>query len=317
MSADKPLLIVNPNAGGGKAKRLFPEIEPVVIRALGAVDVAFTERAGHGIDLARDAARDGRPLVIALGGDGSFNEIVNGVMTGGEPTTKTAVGFIGQGTGGDFRRTLDVEHRLDKYLEALASGRTRPVDVGRIKYRDHDGKPAERYFVNVMSIGMGGLAVRYVADASRVLGPTLTYYGAALRALVNIDRGRLRARITEDGKTREEEIATYVIAVCNGRYLGAGMHMAPMAKIDDGRFEVVSIGMENKLAFFAAMSLSVYEGKHLEKQGTTHFGCQRLELELLNARDAEKTFLIDCDGEPIGGLPLDVEVVPRAITLRA
>ena len=71
------------------------------------------------------------------------------------------------------------------------------------------------------------------------------------------------------------------------------------------------------LSFFAAMSLSVYEGKHLEKKGTIHFSCERLALELLNAKDAEKNFLIDCDGEPIGGLPLDVEVVPGAITLRA
>lgn len=322
-SGQLPLLIVNPNAGGGKARRVFPDLRPVIERALGPTDVVFTERSAHGIDLARAAAQEGRKLVVAVGGDGTLNEVANGVLTshfggGAAPpeATRTAVGFIGQGTGGDFRRTLGLEHRLDRYLEAIASGRTRAIDVGKIRYRDPRGQSAERYFINILSAGMGGLVDRYVADASRLFGPTLAYYGASLRALANIERGRLKARITEDGTIREETIASYMFAICNGRFFGSGMEMGPMAKPDDGRFEVVSIDGDSKAALLT-LSRAIYSGAHLQRSTTRHFGCQRIALELQNAADAAATFLLDCDGEPIGGLPIEVEVVPRVLTLRA
>lgn len=314
MSDQRPLLVVNPNAGGGKAKKVFPEIKPVVERALGPVDVVFTERGGHGIALARAAAEEGRSLVVAVGGDGTMNEVASGVLSAGVGA-RTAVGFIGQGTGGDFRRTLGIEHRLDRYVDALAKGTTRAVDAGKVRYVDAAGREAERYFINILSAGMGGLVDRYVADASRLLGPTAAYYGASLRALMTIERGRLRAEVTAGGETRQESISTHMIAICNGRYFGSGMQIAPMAAVDDGKLEVIAIG-GNKLALLG-LSRAVYSGEHLGRAGTRHFACQRISLTLENAADAAATFLIDCDGEPIGGLPLTVEVLPGALTLRA
>ena len=118
-----PLLVVNPRSGGGNTGKTFDAMRSAIQRALGELDVELTQHPGHAIALARDAARAGRPLVIALGGDGTFNEVVNGLMQAG--THATRVGLIGQGTGGDFRRTLGIEHRLDRYLDRLASGSER------------------------------------------------------------------------------------------------------------------------------------------------------------------------------------------------
>lgn len=318
--AARPLLVVNPNAGGGKARRVFPELQPVIDRALGECDVVFTERSGHAIELARDAAAEGRELVVAIGGDGTLNEVANGVLIAQRDGARArargaAVGFIGQGTGGDFRRSLGIEHRLDRYLEALASGRTRTIDVGKIRYVDTAGKQAERFFVNILSAGMGGLVDRYVAEGSRLLGPTVAYYAASLRALGAIERGRINAKVTRAGAEREERLATYMLAICNGGFFGSGMNIAPMAKVDDGRFEVVCVG-GGKLDILT-LSRAVYAGAHLGRAGTVHFPCERIALALENARDAGATFLLDCDGEPIGGLPIEVELVPSALTLRA
>ncbi|MDB4934951.1 MAG: Transcription regulator, partial [Labilithrix sp.] len=132
----KPLLVVNPSSGGGATGRTFGAMKDTIERALGPVDVAMTERSGHGIDLAREGAIAGHPLVVAVGGDGTFHEVVNGLMQakGGAYGTKadaTRIGMIAQGTGGDFRKTLGLEHRLDKYLDALKSGRERSLDVGK------------------------------------------------------------------------------------------------------------------------------------------------------------------------------------------
>src|SRR5580704_7935058 len=158
-----PLVVVNPSSGGGLAGRTFSRVRAVIERRLGAVDVALTARPGHAIALARDAALAGRKLIIAVGGDGTLHEVANGVLDAGETTS---VGYVGMGTGGDFRRSLGVEHRLDAYVEAIAVGRERQVDVGRVRYVSAGGETRTRWFVNILSAGMGGLVDRYVAGGS-------------------------------------------------------------------------------------------------------------------------------------------------------
>jgi YegS/Rv2252/BmrU family lipid kinase len=280
---------------------------------LGAVDVSFTATPGHAMNLARDAAREGRDLVIAVGGDGTLHEVANGVLDAG--TSEVAVGYVGQGTGGDFRRTLGIDHRLDAYVEAIASGRERRVDVGRVRFRDASGGEQVRFFVNILSAGMGGLVDRYVADSSRALGGTAAYFLASVRALANCRRGRLRCEVSLEGEPQRREVESFMIAICNGRYFGSGMHVAPMAKPDDGRFEVVSMDAPSKLAF-TAYSRRIYEGAHLSAPGVQHFACDRIAIDLENEA-ARSVFLLDVDGEPLGRLPLEVELVPRALKLRA
>jgi diacylglycerol kinase family enzyme len=120
--------------------------------------------------------------------------------------------------------------------------------------------------------------------------------------------------VSLDGERHERTVDTYMIAICNGRYFGSGMDVAPMAKPDDGRFEVVSMDAPGKLAF-AAVSRRIYEGKHLGAPGVQHFACDRITIDLENER-ARGVFLLDVDGEPLGGLPLEVELVKKALTLR-
>jgi diacylglycerol kinase (ATP) len=312
----KPLLVVNPRSGGGATGRTFGAMKDTIERVLGPVEIAMTERQGHGIDLAREGALAGHPLVIAVGGDGTFHEVVNGLMTarGGAYGTKadaTRIGMIAQGTGGDFRKTLGLEHRLDKYLEALKSGRERALDLGKFS----GGGKTAHYFVNILSAGMGGLVDRYVADTSRALGGTAAYFGASLKALVNARLGNVKATVTHQGKTTEHQIRSYMIAICNGRFFGSGMKIAPMAEVDDGIFELVALGATSKLGF-ALTSRGVYTGAHIGQAGTVHLRGEKIVLDLAND-DARSVFLLDVDGEPMGGLPLSVEVVPKALMLRA
>jgi diacylglycerol kinase (ATP) len=311
MEKARPFVVVNPRSGGGQAGRTFGDVKAVLERRLGPVEVKLTERPGHAIDLARDAARGGAELVVAVGGDGTLHEVANGVL---DAEASTAVGYVGQGTGGDFRRTLGLEHRLDAYVDAIASGSVRKVDAGKLRYRPADGGTRTRWFVNILSAGMGGLVDRYVADTSKALGGKAAYFWASTRALVACQRGRLRCEVSLEAERHERRVETFMIAICNGRYFGGGMHVAPMAKIDDGRFEVVSMDAPSKVAF-AAFSRRIYEGKHLDAPGVQHFVCDRISIDLEN-EGARGVFLLDVDGEPLGGLPLEVEMVPKALTLR-
>ena len=308
----RPLLIVNPASGGGKTGKGFDSLRGTIGRALGPMRVAMTEARGHAIELAKQGVADGHKLIIAVGGDGTFHEVVNGVMDSGAPVR---VGLIAQGTGGDFRKTLGIEHRLDRYLEVLTAGRTQQIDVGRVRYRDTNGAEKQRWFVNILSAGMGGLVDRYVSDAPSYLSGKAAYFGASVKALARCKEGRLHASITNDGTTDHRLLRSYMIAICNGRYFGGGMKIAPMAALDDGKFEVVSIGAASKLAF-AIHAQKVYDGSHLRAPGVEHFQATGIDLELENS-DAADVFLNDVDGEPLGGLPIHVEIHPRALTLQA
>ncbi len=309
----KPLLILNPRSQSGKTGERAAELERVVERYVGEVDRAHTERPRHAIDLAEQAARDGRSAVIAVGGDGTIHEVANGLMrafdagAGALPT----LGIIGQGTGGDFRKTLGIAHRLDKYCEAIAKKRTRKVDVGRFRYRDRSGDEAQAYFINILSVGMGGLVDQYVAESSGAMGGTLAYFVASARALLQSEVGILDCVLQEKGQAREVEIHTRQIAICNGRYFGGGMEVAPMARIDDGMFEVISLGAASKLKF-ALGSTSIYSGKHVDKPETEIFRCDKIDIRLRND-SIRDIFPLDVDGEPLGTLPLSIELVPGAL----
>jgi YegS/Rv2252/BmrU family lipid kinase len=311
-TADRPFVIANPRSGGGRALRAIGRVRAALERRLGEFDLAVTERPMHAIDLARDAAQRGRKLLVAVGGDGTLHEVANGVLDAG---SDAAVGYVGQGTGGDFRRSLGIENRLEAYVEAIASGRQRRIDVGRCRYRTAGGDLQRRWFVNVLSVGLGGLVDQYVSETTKVIGGKAAYFWASIRAIARCPRGRLRCEVALGPDRGEKRLETLLLAICNGSYFGSGMCVAPMAQLDDGRFEVISLSGRNKLSF-ALSSSRIYAGRHLTSPGAEHFACDRLAVDIEN-EEARSTFPLDVDGEPLGGLPLEVELVPQALTVRA
>lgn len=306
-----PLAIINPKSGGGRTGQTLDALRRVMDNALGPVDVALTERPRHATEIARDAAIAGRQTVIAVGGDGSIHEVVNGLMQAKEKgATGFRLGIVGQGTGGDFRKTLGLEHRLDRYLAAIASGCTRKIDVGRFDYTSNDGGPGKAWFVNILSAGMGGLVDRYVHEAG-FLGGKAAYFVASARGLLESELGELRVIATLAGRTEEVELVSRQISICNGRFFGSGMMIAPMAEPDDGVFEVVDLGASSKLGFMA-FSRKIYDGSHMRHPNVRHLRADHVRVELRNERVRDK-FLLDVDGEPLGKLPIDVTVERSAL----
>jgi diacylglycerol kinase (ATP) len=325
-----PLLIVNPKSGVSSSTPALGQVLAAVEKTLGDVVILYTARRGHARELALTGAKEGHPLIVAVGGDGTFSEVANGVLMAdtlgpqtdgaalaGAAAVKTgpAVGLINVGTGGDFRRSLGIGLNFEHCLEAIALGRERLVDVGRASFNGTDGAPVEQYFVNVLSAGLGGLVDRYIETGPTFLGGSAAYYLASLRAVLVSKEQPLMARITWEGEVREEVIPAYLIAVCNGRWFGGGMDIAPMALPDDGRFEVLTITERNRISL-ASKIRKVYTGRHLEEPTVHHFPCHRIELRLANEA-ASRRFLLDVDGDPLGSLPLVVEVVPRRLRVRA
>jgi diacylglycerol kinase family enzyme len=227
---------------------------------------------------------------------------------------RVQLGLLPQGTGGDFRRTLGLPHRLDAYLEALAGSRSRKLDVGELSYSE-GGVEKSRYFVNILSVGMSGLVDTLVADTSKALGGTLAYFGASLKALARSKVGVLGLGYTDpDGGEHEREVSTFAFAVCNGQYFGSGMHCAPKADPFDGIFDLVALGPQTKLDMILD-SQAIYKGKHLDHPKAWTARATVVTIELKSGdRDS---FLTDCDGEPLPGPPVRIGMRKGILTLRA
>ncbi len=303
----KPLLIVNPASSGGRTGRVWNDLRRTVEQALGPCDVQMTDAQGHAVKLARDAR--GYERIVAVGGDGTFSEVAAGVIEGGHGA---AVGLIHQGTGGDYRKTLGLENRLDTYLGAIGRAEPRLVDAARAEYRGHTGATETRAFVNAASIGMGGLVDKYVAEGSHMLGAKGQYFVASLKALLNVSVGRVVCDLElADGTKETVRYPTRIVALCNGRYFGGGMQIAPMALLDDGVLEFLIFVGEHRVPLLGAMN-SVYSGKHVGHPAVKHYRVTSVSLRLDNDDEGDR-FLLDVDGECLGRPPVKISVLPKAL----
>jgi diacylglycerol kinase (ATP) len=307
-----PLIIVNPASAGGATGRAWPGVASAVRSHFGAFEVAFTKRPGEAVEIAEREARAGRALVVACGGDGTVSEVANGILRAG---SGTELGLLPSGTGGDFRRTLGVPARTADAARALREGGTRAMDAGRVTYRNAGGEEESRFFVNVASFGMGGDVIKRVksreglpAGAARLLGGRLSFAAAALQAAVTFEKPRVRVSL-DGGAGAQIVVANFCVA--NARYFGGGMKIAPGAKVDDGRFDVVAVGDVSALTVLAN-SYRLYLGTHLGMQEVRHALAGRV-----SASPADGSVVkLEVDGELVGNLPAEFELLPRALRVR-
>ena len=324
----RPLVIANPSAGRGRTGRDLSHLLSALRDALGELDVVVTAEARQATDLAAEAAGTRRPLVISVGGDGTLHEVVNGLMrargsrpgASSEATSLPSLGVIATGTGGDFGRTLGIAPRAQDYLAAVAGGHERAIDVGRARFTGAGGQPVERYWINVLSAGIGGLVDRYAAASPAVLGGRIAYAQAALRGIAMCHRVRLRCRaVLPDGREGERVLDSHAVAICNGTTFGGGMHIAPMARPDDGLLEVIAMETRTRWRLVGSF-LTVYSGTHTSEPGVHHFSCRALRLEPLDPPvrpPRSGVFPLDVDGEALGDVPLDVSLIDHALRVRA
>jgi YegS/Rv2252/BmrU family lipid kinase len=305
----KTFLVVNPKSAGGNTERDWPEIRAGAEKVLGEFAFAFTSGPMDATAVTRRALRKGYELIVSVGGDGTNNEVINGFFEAdGERllSSEAVFGVLSMGSGGDFRKSPGWRVDLAEGLERLRGRRTRRIDAGKLTFVDHRGEEARRYFINIASFGVSGAVMNRVNRSSKLLGGRLTFLLSTVQSLFAYRNKRVELWI--DDRFAGERIINNV-AVANGRYFGAGMHVAPRARLDDGLFDVVIIG---DLGFwdFVFHGDRIYRGTHLE------WG----EVEYLRARkvvaSSDEEVLIEVDGEQPGRLPAIFEVLPGAIRLK-
>jgi len=304
---DKPVVIANPRSGGGLSEKRWASVVGPLGDGLGAFDTRLTERPGHARTIAYEEATAGRRLVIALGGDGTISEVADGLVAAGG---KAEFGVIPRGTGGDFRRSLDIENRIFAAAERVRKSVPRNIDVGRVSYLAHDGKQESRHFVNVTSVGFSSVVAERANRASKRLGGRVSFLSAVIRSLVSYDNAEVMVSV-DDGEARR--MTLLLAAVGNGRFFGGGMKICPEAILDDGHFDFVTVGDLGRIEVLAKIH-RIYSGNHLSMKEVGQVRCQRLRVSPVDRR-AE--IPLEIDGETPGRLPASFELLKGALRIRA
>jgi YegS/Rv2252/BmrU family lipid kinase len=294
--------IINPKSATGRTARAWRRIRSRLDQEF----VSYETRApDHAIELTTAALKRGVRTVIAVGGDGTINEVVNGFFERGRPIEPEAVlGVIPLGTGSDFRRSIDLPGSEILTSDAIRARRTQPIDLMRIQYTRPDGAPGVRYSINVTSFGMGGAVASRANRSSKMLGGRIAFLLATALTMLSY-RGKDVA-IESNGATIRARVTN--VAVGNGQYHGGGMWVCPDARLDDGLLDVSVIGYLNALQIARDLSM-LYNGRIKQ-----HAAVQSFRTTWLRAESVERT-LIEIDGEPLGILPVEIEVMPKAIRI--
>ena len=298
------VVIVNPVSADGRTGRDWPKNEPLLRRLLPPFTVWTTYEPNQATELAYQAVEQGYATVAVHGGDGTVNEVVNGLL--GHPKFEsTALAILPYGTGADLVRTLGISHSLTAAAGQACGNVFRKIDVGSARFLDLNGNPCRRHFLNVTDVGFGGDLVRYVNSHSKRWGGKLSFFRGLLVTLFHYRNKRIRIGL-DDQPPFEVKASSIVIA--NGQYFGGGMWVAPPARMDDGFLEVVVVGDVSRIEVLTN-TRRLYKGTLAEHPKVQAFQAQRITLE------SEEEVFIDMDGELVGRLPVRFELLPKKIKI--
>jgi YegS/Rv2252/BmrU family lipid kinase len=281
-------ILVNPSSAGGKTLKLLPQVERILDERRVEFRVQRTKSLEHGVDQALLAIEAGE-LPVVMSGDGLLGA-VGGAMAGSE----TPLGIVPGGRGNDLARVLGIPSDPVEAIEVVLAGHARRIDVGEAN--------GER-FLGIASVGFDSVANRR-ANETKLLSGSLVYAYAAVRTLFSWKPARYTIAIGDE----RIRLSGYSISVANSSCFGGGMYVAPDAELDDGEFDVVSVGEVGKLQFVGNLP-KVFKGTHVEKDEVRVFRAKQLELS------ASRPFPVYADGEHLTDLPASLRVLPRALSV--
>ena len=305
------VFIVNPRAGAGKAGRSRVRLKKAIERHFSDARIIPTERPRHATELARRACEEGARTVVAVGGDGTCHEVVQGLLgQDGKLRSEVVFATVPQGTGSDLQKSLGLPSRLDDMMRVAARGQLRRWDVGRATMGE--GNPKVEYFINVAGFGANGEVVRRANRMSKAWGGLATFYIATVQTAFSYDAPVVRLRWEDAaGVVHEREADVLSAFLANGAFCGGGMDVGNAGRPDDGFFDITVLPPD-PFVIQLMRSRRLYDGSLHAWPGVKQFKARWLEARVVEGADA----LIDLDGEQPGGLPARFDVLPGCLPIR-
>jgi diacylglycerol kinase (ATP) len=300
----KTLLIVNPASADGATGRRWPTLRDMAQRALGPTfEAVLTDAPGHATQIAR--AAHNVDTVVCVGGDGTLNEVVDGLMRL-DAGLRPRLGMVPAGTGSDFARGLPLPRQPQAALAVIAAGHSRRINIGEAAFM-HNRMLITRHFVNIAGVGFDAEAVFAVSQGGK---GRLSYLLSVLRTLVRFRNKQVRLTLHHTGQIKSHTLEGSMIAVCNGLYFGGGMRVAPNADPADGVFDVVALSAMSRLEFLMNFP-RVYRGAHLTHPKVRVYRASEVRIEPV-APTGEPVWL-EAEGELLGEVPASFRLLPRAL----
>jgi YegS/Rv2252/BmrU family lipid kinase len=310
MFRKKTQVIVNPESNQGKTRKRWKQIKEALMAFLSEFKCEFTEKPSQATEISRHAIKEGTELIVGVGGDGTINEIANGFYENLKiinPETK--LGILPSGTGCDLSRSLRIPKGYGNAMRVITQNTPSNIDVGRIRFMNHKGQEEDRVFLNITDFGFGGEVVKKMDD-QKIDRKASSYLKSVISTFLHYKAKKLRIKV--DGQ--EIPLDEYMIgAVSNGQIFGKGMKIAPEAELDDGVFDLILV-KRMKLFEFLRNVLKLYSGTHLSHPKVSMVRGQRIEA--FPAVPGERV-LIEVDGEQLGCLPADFEIMPKSFPVHA
>ena len=305
----KTIVIVNPQAGNGRTEKIWQNIESALEKSIGSFEVLQTTCRGDATDLSRRILKEDAARIVAVGGDGHLNEVLNGFIENDLPVNaESRLSFVMTGTGCDFQRSLGISGKWQNAAAKLKDAKVRKIDVGKVTYTAADKTQKIRYFDNIASFGLSG-AVDHCLEHSRLrdyLGGSPLFLWATIKTVFTHPNQSIRFRI-DDGP--EEEICSRLGLLANGRYFGGAMHAAPEAELDDGLLDLLML-KEISVAKFLWHLPKIYKGTHLKIPEIFFQKVRKFTAE------SSEQVILDIDGESPGYLAATFEVLPKILNLQ-
>ncbi|MBK9017774.1 MAG: diacylglycerol kinase family lipid kinase [Saprospiraceae bacterium] len=300
-------IIFNPVAGAGKASKVKSWLMAVLKARFGdGYEWAETRYVGDAVQLAQKSILNGAELIIIVGGDGTINEVVNGLFNENHQNPSCELGILNCGSGGGFAQSLGLPTKISEQLDVACQGISKPIDVGEVIFSDIQGRVCQRYFVNECQVGISAVVVSKVGTKHKRFGGTIAFGSAAISALIRSEAVQMKTSL--DGYPSESG-KLLGVTIANGRYCAGGMQLTPGASPSDGLFDVLHIREMNLWQRFLSFG-KVYSGKHIFlKNFLLH---QSKEIEIV----AEPPVGVEADGELLGVTPCRIRVIPAAINVR-
>lgn len=301
---DNIFVLVNPASANGTTREVWPQIAAAMEAKGLNFEYQMTTAASQASVLVRSALKQGKTTIVSVGGDGTVNEVVNGFFEGERPINPQArLGIISRGTGCDLIKTLGIPKDYQGAVEVLARNRVQAMDLILADFQAKDGGAAQRWFANIADSGLGATVANRVNHTSKSSGGFLSYLYGTLWSILAYKN--VQAQVEADGAPIYEG-PMVLTAVANGQYFGGGMQLAPMARIDDGKMDLVVIRGMSKLSLFVNMA-RIYKGTHLTHPKISLHSVQEVRVS------GKRPLLIELDGEVPGTTPVRFRLVPGAI----
>lgn len=295
-------MVVNPVSGGGKGTHLSETIAGLLLQRQIPFEKAVTQRVWHACELTQDAIKAGFTRFLIVGGDGTANEVINGIFLTGANTEKIIVGMISVGTGNDWVRTIGKHRSVNSIPDSLLYEQTFLHDVGRVEYKKN-GATAYRYFINIAGLGFDGYAAKKIAEGPRFLqGTKLQYWGAILQSLFFYKHHLMK--ITVDGNESTHQTLSIACGIC--KYNGGGLMQLPGASCEDGLLDMTLIGNMSKLKMVMSLP-KLSNGSFLSMKEIATFKGKDFLIE------CDEPVMVETDGEYLGETPARISILTNKI----